>query len=202
MTDPITLVLPYPVGRKFGRLTALSRAENDRFGRTQWNCRCDCGAERVVALFRMRSGHTKSCGCIKGEARATHRGKGTREHNSWCAMKQRCNYPKHWQYSIYGGRGISVCARWENSFEAFLADMGPRPDGMTIERIDTEGNYEPGNCRWATMAEQNRNRRNTILIERHGRTMCVKDWCDELGIKPDVVYGRIRRGVSPLEALE
>jgi hypothetical protein len=79
------------LGEKYGRLTILSRADNDRFGRTQWNCRCDCGEHRVVALFRMTSGHTKSCGCIKGLANATHRMRGTATHNSWCAMKQRCN---------------------------------------------------------------------------------------------------------------
>lgn len=190
-----------PISAKFGRLTVLSRAENDRFGRTQWHCRCECGIERVVALFRMTSGHTKSCGCIKGEALATHRGKGTPTHNTWCAMKQRCNYPGSEQYAAYGGRGISVCQRWNDSFEAFLADMGERPEGMTIERIDSDGNYEPGNCRWATDSEQARNRRSTLLVERDGVTKCVKDWCDELGLHPDKVYGRIRRGASPQEAL-
>lgn len=192
-----TLTLP----AKFGRLAVLARAENDRFGRTQWHCRCDCGAERTVALFRMTSGHTKSCGCIKGEARATHRGKGTPTHNSWCAMKQRCNYPGSDGYADYGARGITVCARWSESFEAFIADMGPRPPGMTIERMNTDGNYEPGNCRWATRPEQNRNRRSNINIERGGVTKCVKDWCDELGLDVDQVYGRIRRGANPAEAL-
>jgi len=198
----ITLTLPYPISAKFGQLTVLERVDNDRFGRTQWKCRCDCGKEHVAALFRLTSGHTKSCGCIRGKSRATHRGKGTPTHNTWCAMKQRCNYPAHDQFASYGGRGIRVCDRWSESFEAFLADMGERPEGMTIERIDTNRHYEPGNCRWATEAEQSRNRRSTILIERNGQTKCVKDWCDELGLDVDAVYGRIRRGASPQEALQ
>jgi hypothetical protein len=197
----ITLKLPYPISSKFGLLTVLSRAVNDRFGRTQWHCVCDCGKQHVAALFRMTSGHTKSCGCIKGKVNATHRMVGTPTHNSWCAMKQRCNYQKGEQYAEYGGRGITVCARWNDSFENFFADMGERADGMTIERNDTNGNYEPGNCCWATMPEQNRNRRSNINVERNGITRCIKDWCDELGLDADRVYGRIRRGAAPAEAL-
>ncbi len=197
----ITLTLPYPISAKFGRLSVLSRAANDRFGRTQWHCRCECGTERTVALFRMTSGHTKSCGCLRGEARATHRAKGTPTHNTWCAMKQRCNYQSSDEYVNYGGRGIRVCQRWSDSFDTFFADMGERPEGMTIDRIDTNGNYEPSNCRWATIAEQNRNRRSTILVDRDGATMCIKDWCDELGLDVDCVYGRIRRGETPERAL-
>ncbi|MGG1947088.1 hypothetical protein AB1286_20105 [Trinickia sp. NRRL B-1857] len=196
----IVVTLPYPISARFGMLTVLSRADNDRFGRTQWNVHCDCGVEKVVALFRMTSGHTKSCGCIRGRDRFRHGMKGTPTHNSWCAMKQRCFYPKSDGYADYGGRGITVCERWM-TFENFRADMGERPDGMTIERNDTNGNYEPGNCRWAPMPEQNRNRRSTILIERNGVTKCVKDWCDELGLNVDRVYGRIRRGSTPSEAL-
>lgn len=197
----ITLKLPYPVSAKFGLLTVLSRANNDRFGRTQWHCTCDCGKQHVAALFRMTSGHTKSCGCIKGKGNPTHRMSSTPTHNSWCGMKQRCNYPGHDQYALYGGRGIKVCDRWNESFESFLEDMGKKPAGMTIERNDTNGNYEPGNCRWATMAEQNRNRRSNINVERNGVTKCIKDWCDELGMDVDRVYGRIRRGATPMDAL-
>lgn len=196
----IEIALPYPINSKFGLLTVLSGADNDRFGRTQWNCLCDCGKQRVVALFRMTSGHTKSCGCIR-KGNPTHHMSGTPTHNSWCGMKQRCNYPAHDQYAIYGGRGIKVCDRWNQSFEAFLIDMGEKPKGMTIERIDTNGNYEPGNCCWATMAQQNRNRRSNINVERDGVTKCIKDWCEELGLDLDRVYGRIRRGATPEDAL-
>lgn len=198
----ITLTLPYPISAEFGRLTVVSRAENDRFGRTQWHCVCECGKEKVVALFRMTSGHTKSCGCIKGQANATHRMRGTPTHNSWCAMKQRCNYPGSDEYKNYGGRGIRVCERWNSSFENFIADMGERPKGMSIERLDSNKNYEPGNCKWANDHEQARNRRSTIWVTRGGQTKCVKDWCDELGLSVDRVYGRIRRGATPAEALQ
>ncbi len=197
----ITVTLPYPISAKFGRLTVMERAENDRFGRTQWHCRCDCGKDHVAALFRLTSGHTKSCGCLRGKANATHRGKGTPTHNTWSAMKQRCADPNHAQFQYYGGRGVSVCHRWAESYEVFLADMGERPAGMSIERINTNGNYEPGNCKWATDHEQQRNRRSTILVERNGVKRCVKDWCEELGLNTDRVYGRIRRGESPEKAL-
>jgi hypothetical protein len=197
----IELTLPYPISATFGLLTVISRAENDRFGRTQWHCRCACGTERIVALFRMKSGHTKSCGCIKGKARATHRAKGTATHNTWCAMKQRCSDPHHPQFEHYGARGIKVCERWATSFTNFLADMGERPPGLSIERNNNDGDYEPGNCRWATNSEQSRNRRSNINVERNGVTKCVKDWCEELGIPVDRVYGRVRRGETPSEAL-
>lgn len=201
MSSSITLTLPYPISAKFGMLTVVERVANDRFGRSQWLCRCDCGREHVAAFFRMKSGHTKSCGCIRGLVSRRHGAKGTPTHNTWCAMKQRCIDPRHAQFAYYGGRGVSVCDRWAKSFEAFLADMGERPEGMTIERNDPNGNYEPGNCRWATEADQARNRRSTILVTRNGVTKCVKDWCDELGMNVDKVYGRIRRGAAPEEAL-
>lgn len=198
----ITLTLPYPISAKFGQLTILSRAENDRFGRTQWHCRCDCGKEHIAALFRLTSGHTKSCGCIRKKGQPIHRMKGTPTYNSWRAMKQRCNYPSSDEYQNYGGRGIRVCERWNKSFEDFFADMGERPLGMSIERIDSSKGYEPGNCKWATDHEQARNRRSTIWATREGQTKCVKDWCDALGLSVDRVYGRIRRGATPEEALQ
>lgn len=129
-----------------------------------------------------------------------HGMKGTPTYNTWCAMKQRCCYKRNKQFADYGGRGIKVCDRWM-VFVNFLADMGERPNGMSIERENTDGNYEPGNCRWATMAEQQRNRRTTIKVERGGRIQCIKDWCDELNLNVDQVYGRIRRGAAPEEAL-
>lgn len=195
----ISLTLPYPVSVRFGLLTVIERAGSDRFGRTQWKCRCDCGQETVVALFRMKSGHTKSCGRHK-PGNVKHGKSRTPTHNSWLAMKQRCDYQGHAEYQRYGGRGITVCERWK-SFENFLEDMGERPSGTSIERIDVDGNYEPGNCRWAHEAEQARNRRSTIKVERDGVTMCVKDWCDKLGLNPNRIYGRIRRGEAPEKAL-
>ena len=155
MTE-FTLTLPYPISAKFGLLTVLERVDNDRFGRTQWRCRCDCGREHVAALFRMTSGHTKSCGCIKGAA-PKHGMRNTPTYHTWLAMRARCNNPNSDEFHRYGGKGITVCARWQESFEAFLADMGERPSGKTIDRIENAKGYEPGNCRWATPREQRMN---------------------------------------------
>lgn len=191
----------YPIGEKFSHLTVIARCGSDRFGRSLWRCYCDCGEPRIVALFRLRSGHTKSCGCIKGRSSHKHGMARTPTYNTWSAMKARCCNPSNDQFEHYGARGIKVCERWKASFEAFMADMGERPEGMTIDRIDNDGDYEAGNCRWAPETEQARNRRSTIKVERDGVTKCVKDWCDELGINVDRVYGRIRRGESPERAI-
>lgn len=184
-------------GQRYNRLTVVSRAGVDAHERATWLCRCDCSNELVVPWFRLRQGHTKSCGCLKAElarARVTTHGKSrSPTHNSWVGMIQRCGYTKHAEYQRYGGRGIKVCERWK-SFENFLADMGERPSGTTIDRIDSDGDYEPANCRWATNSQQASNRRSSILIERDGRTQTVRAWCSELGINPDVIYGRLRRG--------
>lgn len=192
--------LPYPIGARFNLLTVVERRDADRFGRQQFLMRCDCGEEKVVALFRAKSGHTKSCGHIKGESRK-RRGRGTPTYNSWAAMKQRCKYEAGGQYWRYGGQGVTVCERWDASFDSFLEDMGRRPPGTTLDRIDGARGYEPGNCRWASNAEQSRNRSSTILVTIDGQTRCVLDWCTELGLKADTVYKRIQRGASPLEAL-
>ncbi len=188
-------------GRTYGHLTVVKRDGANKLQQARWLCTCVCGKSVTALGAKLRNGSTTSCGCMKGKANRTHGQRGTPTHNTWCAMKQRCNYAQSKQYPAYGGRGITVCARWNDSFENFLADMGERPKGMTIDRIDSDGNYEPKNCRWATDPDQQRNRRSTILVERNGVTKCVKDWCDELGLKPDAVYGRIRRGATPSEAL-
>jgi len=115
-------------------------------------------------------------------------------------MRSRCNNPKFTNYATYGGRGIKVCERWD-SFENFLEDMGPRPKGYTIDRIDPNGDYCPENCRWASWAEQQRNRRDTRFITWDGRTQCVTDWADELGIPRSTISWRLQNGRSDLEAI-
>lgn len=199
--ESIRLVLPWPIGAKFWRLLVIERSKNDRFGRTQWRCQCECGNECVVALFRMKSGHTKSCGCAK-VGNITHGKSRTKTYNSWLAMKQRCCYEKSDEYHRYGGRGIRVCERWIDSFENFLADMGERPSSMTLDRINPDGDYKPENCRWEKEETQARNRRSTIFVDICGTKKCVKDWCIELGLNADRVYGRIRRGATPEEAIK
>lgn len=154
-------------GLKFGRLTAVRRLPREPGSRSQtrWVCSCECGAEATVTLGDLKSGKTSSCGCRRAAVSktrmtthgATANGQWTGTYTTWAGMKQRCQSPNDNNYPYYGGRGIRVCERWQ-TFENFLADMGERPPGMSIDRINPNGDYEPGNCQWANGTRQSRNR--------------------------------------------
>jgi len=151
-------------GSRFGKLTVKGPAGRDQGGHQLYLCACDCGAKRKCLGYNLLGGKTKSCGCFKRDVtrkRMTIHGLyGTPENRCWNAMKSRCYNRKHVGWKYYGERGIAVCDRWMNSFENFLADMGPRPGPeFSIDRINNSGNYEPGNCRWATKTEQVKNQR-------------------------------------------
>jgi hypothetical protein len=151
-------------GSDFGRLTVLGLAGTDAKGGSFWNCSCVCGTLLIVSREALVTGFKKSCGCLYVETRGkqtgarTHGMFGTPTYYSWVGMRERCTYPKHRTWKDYGGRGITVCERWlnrETGFINFLADMGLRPAGKTLDRWpNPDGNYEPGNCRWATGSEQ------------------------------------------------
>lgn len=193
------------IGRRFGRLTVLRFAA--RVGTfNNWTCECDCGNVVVVRQIRLSIGHTKSCGCLISAmliARNLSHGKRrTPEYKVWAGMKSRCARRGDKAYPNYGGRGITVCERWQNSFENFLADMGPRPSPLhSIERNDVNGNYEPGNCRWIPMPEQASNTRKTIRITLRGVTRTLSQWCRELGIPVTTACQRYHLGLTPEQVL-
>lgn len=162
---------------------------------------CDCGAEKEMCISNVALGKSTSCGCFAyaatGDRARTHGLSKTPEYAVWARMITRCTNPRASRYDRYGGRGISVCERWR-TFENFLADMGKRPAGMTIEREDVDGNYEPGNCRWATKREQHWNKSTSNFVEYNGERRCVAEWCERTGIPYTTFIQRLRRGL-PLD---
>lgn len=194
-------------GKKFGRLIAIGRVEN-KGCRIQYRWRCDCGNEIIAMGEHVKSGHTASCGCIWIENCRKHGhghdqdGRQTRTYKAWVNMRSRVS-GRYEQYDAsYTSRGITVCERWQNSFETFLADMGECPAGKTLDRYpDNDGNYEPDNCRWATAAQQNRNMRRNKMVRFQGETMCLLDACHRAGMRPATVQHRLNVGWSVADAL-
>lgn len=174
-------------GKVFGRLTVQEYVSNNK-----WKCLCNCGKSKIVASIALRRGLTKSCGCyrneVSGNRARTHGMSRTPTYETWCKMVKRCTDPKADQYKWYGAEGITVCKRWL-SFENFFADMGERPIGKTLDRINNKKGYTKANCRWATPSEQASNTRRSVRFE--GKT--IQEWSDELGIKYDTLSYRLRK---------
>lgn len=183
-------------GQIFGWVTAISIVGRDTQRGATWLCRCKCGKQIIRARRQLLSGKTVSCGCFFARKRGGKRDSPC--YQTWRSMLQRCRDKNSRSWPHYGGRGIKVCDAWKD-FRVFERDMGPRPPGMSIDRIDNDGNYEPGNCRWATISEQTRNYRRNVQLTCHGRTQCVTDWAEELGIDAHLIYGRLEDG-WPAEA--
>lgn len=182
-------------GQKFNSWLVIGHS-----GGKYWRCRCECGNERPVHKYRLVKGLSKSCGCRRGElisARIkTHGLSRSKVFAAWSSMLRRCLNPNAENYPRYGGRGITVCADWANSFENFFADMGHPPEGMSLDRKDNDGNYEPDNCRWATAEEQARNRSNRRLITYDGRCQSLGEWAKELEIGRETLRRRLEKGWS------
>lgn len=195
------------VGQTFGRLTVRRAVGRTPCRRVIWECLCSCGQTRKVTSTELLSEHgTQSCGCLHREKlsrrNTTHGKSNTSEFKIWAGMRTRCSDPKHGSYPDYGGRGIRVCPEWDRSFETFYRDMGPRPSkGHSLDRINNDGNYEPGNCRWATTQEQAGNRRITVLLTVRGVTKPLVVFAREAGLNPMTVTSRLARGLDPETAL-
>ena len=165
------------IGQTFGTLTVMSKARRNKYGHLYWLCECSCGKTTEVIGHTLRSGETKSCGCRQHSLKHGHNKvkKRSRTYSTWLSMLSRCTNPNYAGYKNYGGRGITVHERYLK-FENFLKDMGEKPAGLTLDRIDNNKGYEPGNCKWSTHKEQNQNRRNTRNITYNGETHCLSEW--------------------------
>lgn len=184
----------------------MSRVANSADNKPQYFCRCDCGKSSIVLGKLLRTGHTLSCGCIRYErlkkSITKHGYSFTKTYNVWCAMTARCTNKNCHAYHSYGGRGIFVCDRWKNNFQNFLLDMGHKPKGHTIDRINVNGNYEPTNCRWATPLEQANNRRGNIMLTYDGITQTISDWARQLNLSRNMLWTRYSKGQTVKEILE
>lgn len=203
---PLEQLHPGIVGRRFGRLVVLNGAGAATGGRQGWTCLCDCGTELVVLPGNLKSGDTRSCGCWNrestGNRRRIHGGYRTKEFRVWFGMIARCHNPYNKDYYLYGERGIRVCAEWQKSFSAFIAHMGPRPfPKAQIDRINNNGNYEPGNCHWTTCSQNARNTRRNHLMTHNGVTCTMAEWEERTGISQDLLCSRLSRGWSDERAL-
>lgn len=185
-------------GQTFNRLFIISRAENSRSGRAMWKCQCSCGNTTTARGESLTSGNTKSCGCLVTKHGMTK----TSEFKVWQAIIDRCCNPNCTAFKNYGGRGITICDEWKNDFMAFFNHVGKLPSHKhSIDRIDNDGNYEPGNVQWTKSKNQANNRRNNRHITLHGWTLTTAQWADFIGIDSRTIWERLGYGWHPAKAI-
>lgn len=206
---------PIEIGDKFGqgRLEVIAeappRVQPSGQHARRWKVRCACGSAVVVRDAHLKTGHTTSCGCRcrevaveNGRRTATHGQSRSLEWSTWHNMKGRCSNANHRSFANYGGRGVIVCAEWLHDFPAFLAHVGPRPSpSHSLDRIDNERGYEPGNVRWSTRSEQQRNKRGNNTLTAFGETMCVAAWAERIGLRHSTIRRRLDAGWVAEDAL-
>lgn len=192
-------------GEKIGRLTVIDRVGSDKNKNALWRCLCDCGREVTVKGSELKKCHTRSCGCLQRDTVAarnrSHGMSKTAEYETWSGIIKRCDKTGRTDSHLYSDKGITVCDRWR-SFENFIADMGPKPSSShSIERNDSNKNYCPENCRWATATEQARNTSRNHYLEFGGQTKCIAEWAEITGIRRSTIWVRLQRGWSVERAL-
>lgn len=196
-------------GQTFSRLTVVEYSHKNKYGHIIWKCLCVCGSFSLVATYSLRGNKIKSCGCLRFEniklgakKNVTHgdtvKGKSTVEYTAWVAIKARCYNKKNKHYGYYGGRGITLFDGWKNSFPDFLKHVGrrPSPDHSLDRHPDRNGNYEPGNVRWATKKEQANNKSNNRIIEANGITKNITEWAEFYGMARHTLHSKLNRGHS------
>lgn len=184
-------------GERFFDFTVLSRSHKEGHN-WQYLCACDCGKEFYALGSNIRTGNTKSCGCRRKSLDGLS---NTGAHQSWSGMISRCYNEKVSSYKDYGMKGIRVCERWKD-YRNFLSDMGDRPEGMTIERVDFRADYSPDNCKWATRVEQANNKSNNVFLEYHGESRTIAEWSRHLGISYSKIYSMYRKGYTMSEIVK
>lgn len=190
------------VGSKYGKLTVIDIAPRGKGGQARWECKCACGETRKVEEYALKKGLVVSCGCYKREMQTKHNMSRTKIYKVWAAMKQRCGNENDKSYNNYGGRGITVCDEWREDFQAFYdwATANGYKEGLQIDRIDNDGDYEPGNCQWTTKKINLRNKRQSVFIEYNNEVHTVAEWSRITGIHRNTLDGRIRSG-KPVEEI-
>lgn len=190
-------------GHRFGRLVAIEECGRSKQGSVLWKCQCDCGNTSLARASALKSGHIQSCGCATKEAVTKHGMRRTRLYGIWSHMVDRCTNPNSTVADRYFDRGIKMCAEWRDSFEAFRdwALANGYSDKLSIDRINNNGNYEPSNCRWATVKEQGRNKRNNVMLTCNGETHCLAEWAEMTNQPRSRLNNRLRRGWSDTEII-